>query len=190
MRRLLPVLLVLLVLVPACDGDRPDVWEDDERQAMEENEVRALAAKLVCGEKAEDGDVEAELDFEDLVHKLKLQGSEIEPVLIEILGATDSWGVRLGVVDVLTAIGTKACVDAMLGLLQDEHPKVAWEALGWLRVVLDHQETPDKVEPDHPLPPLPSRYDDWPEYRRRFGAALHQRWTKWWEANRDQTTVD
>jgi hypothetical protein len=186
MSRLLPLCLgVMLLTVIAC-ADRPD--EDSE------DAIRAAIAELRVGERAA-MEVDAELAFEDQIEALKKRGVSIEPILIEELGASESWGVRLGIIEVLEGLGTKACVGAMLGALQDEHPLVAWQALQWLEVVLDHSETPATPTPEHPLPPLPRDcaaadwHGNWCEYRRRYGAVLHQRWTAWWEKNRDSIDV-
>ncbi len=154
----------------------------------DEEEVKAEIDSLVVGEEMA-GSIEADIEFWDTVDALIDRSSLIQPTLIEELSSSRSWAVRLGVLHVLASIGTKECVEPVLACLRDDHPVVARQALSLLRELTGHQIVQEDPAPGD-LPALPDDMEAWRTWHRQHQARLHLRWTQWWEANRDQTTID
>ena len=86
--------------------------------------IRKLVGKLAAAktmiESAED-----EATFEEAKSALILMGSNIQGVLFEELASSDDWGVRYGIVHVLSAIGTQRMVEPLIAVLDDPEPQVA-----------------------------------------------------------------
>lgn len=202
-RRHLPVGVAVLfaaLLVGGCSGERDVVFSTDTPPAADDRPaILADIASLSHAKKIADPDHAA--PYHRAVDELIARGARIEPMLIEALGGNDDWGVRLGVVEVLKAVGTRRSVEPLMGALEDPQPLVALNADHLLREMLKHNVIPAAGEaPRDGLPPVPQRAADdlaldadeklWAAWHREHHATLHRQWRAWWEANRTTVKID
>jgi hypothetical protein len=202
--RLHSVILVIiaLMLLAAC-GEKSSAlfraepkgrFSDDERK-----EVRAEIATLAQGK--DHSDIEASAAYSQGVEKLTSRGSKVEPELIEALAGNQDWAIRLGVIEVLESVGTKACIEALIEAIRDPAPLVALRANTLLETMTDHHVIPAAGSPPSPegLPPVPRRKPEelaldaeeklWSAWHREYGKLLHATWLDWWKANRGTVKV-
>ena len=204
--RLLPILAVpfTLFLLVGCESERstakvdqaaPDAAKPkDDEQAKLAADIAALAAGKDPS-KAKDSKI-----YDDAIARLIQRGSSIETTLIDHLRRSDDWGVRLGLVEVLMATGTKVSVDHLIVCLDDPEPLVALRANTTLQEMTNHAEIPESgVAGANGLPPVPKRQDtdlaldaelrQWALWHREHHARLRQAWAAWWANNKDQITI-
>ena len=168
---------------------------------QDRKEVRKLVAKLSAAKTMiESADDEA--TFEEAKEALILMGSGIQSVLFEELASSDDWGVRYGIVHVLSAIGTQRMVEPLISVLDDPEPQVAWFATQTLQIVCEHVAIPANVdeataEGANGLPPLPVSEDDgasqeraWRDWHSANGFTHRQAWEAWWEEKKMRVSIE
>lgn len=194
-----------LLLITGCESDRPmtkvsdrPVEEttpaEDERAKVE----RDIAALAVGKDQTKAGDSKT---YDDAVSALIRRGSVIETTLIDHLRRSDDWGVRLGLIEVLMATGTRACVDHLIFCLDDDAPLVALRANATLQELTNHNEIPPAGGSMgmNGLPPVPLRaasdlaldaeLRQWTTWHQQHGKELRAAWSTWWSAHKDQITI-
>ena len=204
--RLLPNLAVpfFLFLLVGCESERSapkvDPAAPDATQPKEDEQAKIAAdiAALAAGKdpsSAKDSKI-----YDDAIARLIQRGSSIETTLIDNLRRTDDWGVRLGLVEVLMATGTKLSIDHFIVCLDDVEPLVALRANTILQEMTNHAEIPESgVAGANGLPPVPKRQESdlaldaelrqWSLWHREHHARLRQAWAAWWATNKDQITI-
>lgn len=201
--RLSPLLLLpLLALIAGCESDRPDPKSAAKSDTTPvQDEKAAIAAEIAALATGKDPTRAVDSKaYDDAVGKLISRGSGIETTLIDNLRRSEDWGVRLGLVEVLMATGTKASVEHLIACLDDAEPLVAQRANKTLQEMTSHAEIPESGGAGaNGLPPVPRRADSdlaldadlrlWSLWQKEHGARLRQAWASWWSANRDQITV-
>lgn len=201
--RLSPLLLLpLLVLIAGCESARPDPKAEAKADTTPvQDDKAAIAAEIAALAKGKDPtDAADSKAYDDALAKLISRGSGIETTLIDSLRRADDWGVRLGLVEVLMATGTKASVEHLIVCLDDAEPLVAQRANKTLQEMTSHTEIPESGPAGaNGLPPVPRRAEGdlaldadlrlWSQWQKEHGARLRQAWSSWWSANRDQITV-
>jgi hypothetical protein len=192
--------MLAAMLLVGCDEERDVVFSTDAPPTTDERPViLADIANLAHAQQLADPDHAA--PYHKAVDALIARGARIEPMLIEALGGNDNWGVRLGVIDVLKAVGTRNCVEPLMGALEDPQPLVALNAEYLLREMLKHQVIPAPGQaPRDGLPPVPQRAENdlalnadeklWAAWHQEHRATLHKVWRAWWEANRATVKID
>lgn len=140
---------------------------------------------------------EDEAIYATAVQRLSERGAPMESRMIELLATAPDWGTRYGAIEVLDAVGTRACVDSLIQVLAGDHPLVAFKALVSLRVITEHRILPeqgeDVVMPEG-LTPIPARAEDdlrsdaeeqiWAAWYAEYGPALAEAWAAWWRDQR------
>jgi hypothetical protein len=194
--------LVALLLLGGCGDDRKEIYSTNPTPVVDEKEkaLRDDLAKLARGKDLDDP--ANSVVYDEAKRSLISRGATIETRLIETLGSSTDWGVRLGVVEVLSATGTKRCVEALIGALEDPQPLIAYNADSILRVMCHHREIPEHGKPTgaNGLPPVPLRdpkalaldADEkiWVAWYGEHHQALHKAWADWWSMNKDKTKID
>lgn len=192
--------LLAAVLLGGCNDEREVVFSTDTPPAADDRPaILADIAALKHAKQLSDPDHAA--PYHQAVDALIGRGARIEPMLIEALGGNDDWGVRLGVVEVLKAVGTRRSVEPLMGALEDPQPLVALNADRLLREMLAHTVIPAAAEPPRDgLPPVPLRPEKdlaldadeklWATWHREHHVALHRAWRTWWDANKATVKVD
>ena len=167
---------------------------EDERSAIGKDIAALAAGKEQV--KAEDAK-----KYDDARDALIRRGSAIETTLIDNLRRSDDWGIRLGIIEVLMATGTKVSVDHLIFCLDDDEPLVALRANTTLQEMTNHNEIPPAGSPTgkNGLPPMPVRPATdlaldadlrlWTAWHHDHAKQLRAAWTSWWSANKDQITV-
>lgn len=194
------LLLVAVLVSGGCGEDREVVFSTDAPPPADDRPaLLADIAALAHGKRIADPDHAA--PYHKAVDALIGRGARIEPTLIEALGGNDDWGVRLGVVEVLKAVGTRRSVEPLMGALEDPQPLVALNADRLLREMLAHNVIPAPGEaPRDGLPPVPTRPANdlaldadeklWAAWHREHRVALHKAWRTWWDANKATVKID
>jgi hypothetical protein len=193
-------LLCAALLIGGCNEERDVVFSTDAPPPADDRPaLLADIAALAHAKQLSDPDHAA--PYHQAVDALIARGARIEPTLIETLGGNTDWGVRLGVVDVLKAVGTRRSIEPLMGALEDPEPLVALNADRLLREMLGHNVIPAAGEaPRDGLAPVPARPENdlaldadeklWAAWHRQNRVALHQAWRTWWEANRTTVKID
>ncbi len=194
--------LVALLLLGGCGDERKEIYSTDATPVTDEKEkaLREDLAKLAKGKDLDDP--ANSVVYDEAKRNLISRGATIETRLVETLGSSTDWGVRMGVVEVLSATGTKRCVEALIGVLEDPQPLIAYNADSILRVMCHHREIPERGKPitANGLPPVPLRdpkvlaldADEkiWAAWYGEHHQALKKAWTDWWAMNKDKTKID
>lgn len=196
------LLLAIALLSSGCSRDK-DADEESQRRygspdtvERDRREVRRLVRRLSVASSM-DENPEHEVQFNENRDALIRMGSGIQGILLELLAESDDWGVRYGIVHVLSATGTKRMVEPLIQVLNDPEPRVAWIAMHVLRVVCDNQEIPTHGEAgENELPPVPlgetaaEQRDNWSEWHAVHGSQLREAWTRWWRENQYRVRID
>lgn len=200
--RALAMMLVIAVLVAAgCSNRSSELFEDDGPRkftADERKEVQREIEQLAKGKDVDDAAGSAA--YTEAVDKLTARGSKTEPQLVEALAGHKDWAVRMGVVEVLESVGTRVCVDALVGATKDPHPLVVLRANKLLEKMLGHRIIPAAGEAVvDGMPPVPARDPAdleldaeeriWAAWHREHAVRLHDRWLAWWKANRGTVKI-
>ena len=196
---------VSLVALASCESERQAIKVEEHRTGdttPAEDERTAIGrdiAALAAGKeqvKAEDTK-----KYDDARDALIRRGSAIETTLIDNLRRSDDWGIRLGLVEVLMATGTKVSVDHLIFCLDDDEPLVALRANTTLQEMTNHNEIPPAGSPAgaNGLPPVSIRPAAdlaldadlrlWTAWHHEYAKQLRAAWTSWWGANKDQITI-
>lgn len=148
--------------------------------------------------------------FDDAKAKLIARGSKIETTLIDNLRRSDDWGIRVGIIEVLMATGTKVSIDHLIVCLDDSEPLVAFRANSLLVEMTQHSEIPVAEVAVAEIPaagqpptsgiesvPKPPAQDlsldveqrTWATWQQKNGKALRAAWASWWAANKGTAEI-
>jgi hypothetical protein len=197
---LFPLATAVVLMSSGC-GDNREVIFSTEPAANATGDREAMLADIASLAKGKDRkNPDNEHAYNLALDALIARGSRIEPNLIESLGGSDDWAVRLGVVNVLKAVGTRRCVEPLMGALEDAQPLVALSANNLLSALTKHTVIPSAGEsPRDGLVAVPQRPETdlaldaeeklWSTWHGQHRVALHTAWRTWWEANKDKVEV-
>jgi HEAT repeat protein len=130
---------------------------------------------------------------------LILRGSRVETKIIDTLRSSPDWAVRLGCIEVLQSIGTRACIEHLIAVLDDPESLVAFHSNITLEAILGVQQLAGDGKPGlASLPPVPkpdgidrdAERRAWTDWHLRHGIELKRAWTDWWAANRATVKID
>jgi hypothetical protein len=192
---------VVLACLAGCGADRTPLFstQADPQADAQLHEVQALILQL-AGSKNPDDDA-AYASYNDAKDKLISRGAAIENQLIENLEGNADWGVRLGCVEVLEAVGTRRCIEPLIGAVDDANPLVALTADRLLEVLCKTRMIPPAGQPAgaNGLPPIASRDPNdlaldadqrlWTAWFRVHHVQLHQAWLAWWSVPEHRTQL-
>jgi hypothetical protein len=194
-------LAMTVVLVSSGCGDNREVIFSTEPAVNTAGDHEAMLADIASLAKGKDRkNPDNDHAYNLAIDALIARGSRIESNLIEALGGSDDWAVRLGVVNVLKAVGTRRCVEPLMGALEDAQPLVAFSANNLLSAMTKHTVIPTAGEaPRDGLVAVPQRSETdlaldaeekiWSTWHGQHRVALHTAWRTWWEANKDKVEV-
>ena len=201
---LIMVLLFAVIGLTSCrdsdDLDNSKFGSNNESKA-DRGEIRKLVAKMAAAKTMRDS-ADDEVTYEESKEALILLGSGIQNVLFEELASNDDWGIRYGIVHVLSAIGTKRMVEPLIAVLDDPEPQVAWMSMQVLQVVCGYYPIPDGPEDMKALgasglPPIPVGSDDglsqerlWGEWHAINGYEHKAVWDRWWQQNQQRVNIE
>lgn len=196
MRPLAAVLLAascLLVLAACGQDDEIFRANPSQQQDPDDAAIRAEIAALANGAKTDDPD--ASVRYDRAVNALILRGTKVETRLIDTLRSDpDAW-IRVGCVEVMTAVGTKACIEHLIAVLVDEQPLVAQRANIALQTLTGQRMVPEAGKPAKDgVEAVPARAADdlaldaeeriWAAWYERNKDAMQAAWQRWWTANK------
>lgn len=194
------ILVVVMICLVGClerNGDGSPFGSDSSLSA-ERGEVRRLAAQLANAKTMRE-DVDAEVKYEEAKQELIAMGTGIQGILFEELAGSKDWGVRYGIVNVLSAIGNRRMVEPLIAVLDDPAPEVAWMAMQVLQVVCNHQMIPaaESEAVEGGLPPLPQGDGDgasqerlWHTWHALNGRQHRELWERWWDENQHRVRIE
>jgi hypothetical protein len=163
-------------------------------------EISAQINDLAAGK--DPNDEAGETKHDAAVSALTARGSAVELSIVDALHANPDWNVRLGCIEILQSIGTKACVSHLIYALRDSEPLVALQADHTLVALTKHSEIPaaDAHTGANGLPPVPARPANqlgmdaelkiWTTWYHEHGQVLHDSWASWWRANSERIAID
>ena len=201
---LFPVLVAALVFLNGCESERPanEPLEKPDGPTKTEVEAQEVDRLLVDLAKGKDmARIEDTKIYDQAVNALIRRGSAIEPALIDTLRRTNDWSVRLGIIEVLQATGTKTCIEHLIAVLADDQALVAFRANITLQELCQHREIPETGKPvsGAGLPPIPLRpvtdlandaeLRAWTTWHQDNKLRLKEAWANWWTANRENTVI-
>jgi len=151
---------------------------------LDKNKIIEAAAKLV-----------AKGAYDKAINSLIMRGAKIETRLIDTLRSDPDPWIRVGCVEVLTAVATKLSVEHLIAVLDDEAPLVAQRANIALQTLTDQRMIAETGSPaGNLLPALPVRAEDdkdlgaeeriWAAWHLQHKAELKAAWERWWAANK------
>jgi HEAT repeat protein len=196
-----PILLLAALLALVCTGCTGGRRYDNEL-ARPDQRVEQIAAEVAALAHGKDvDDPESSVAYDQAVQALIGRGSAVEPQLIEGLRGDPDWGVRLGCIEVMQAVGGRSSIEPLLESLLDPVPLVAHRAHATLRSLLAYDPIPATGQPSHDgLDPLPERPAGdlamdaelriWTAWLATHGPALKAAWTAWWKANHAQVNLE
>ena len=198
------VLPALALGLAGCDDDPPREPSFHDQAPSDpdasERQIKADIALLAQGKDPDDPTASAAYD--DAKDRLIKRGSVIENDLIDALRSNRDWGVRLGCIEVLQAVGGKACVEHLIATLLDDVPLVAFQAEKTIEVMTNHKVIPPPGGDvgANGLPPVPVRAANdlamdaelriWSAWYGQNKQALHDTWFEWWKINKAATKID
>ncbi len=201
MLRMLTV-IVMAGLLGGCGSaskDRGSVFDPHQQSEFKDDERKAIAAEIAELAQGKDpDDIEGSARYAEAMAKLTDRGVKVESQLIEALGSDRDWSVRMGVLEVLQSVGTKACVDAVIKAVEDPNPLVALYANKLLEAMTDHRVIPADASTSSPVPPVPRPAASdpldadeklWAAWHAANGKRLREEWAAWWKENRATVTV-
>ena len=190
----------MLMMMTGCSDDREVLFDTTGSEKIDAERALVLdnIAKLAAGKNLADPD--NVVTYHGAVDALIARGAAIETQLCEAVAGNDDWGVRLGAVEVLKAVGTRNCVETLLGALEDPQPLVALNADYLLRELTKYSVIPQENEPPkNNVPAVPKRDPNdlaldaderiWSEWHAENKVALHTAWEAWWRDNKDTITI-
>lgn len=189
---LLTVLSAALLVTGGCDdrtGD--DVFHAEVKRAQapqDEAIAKEIAALANCGKPT---DPDASVAYDQAVDSLIKRGVPVETRLIDALRSSADANIRYGCIEVLAAVGTKACVEHLIAVLDDPAALVAWKSVITLRVLTKQRFIPETGKPAvQDLPPVPERDPKdlaldaesriWAAWHAEHKDALKAAWERWW----------
>jgi HEAT repeat protein len=198
----LPALLACavlgLIVFAGCGEEERFRANPNSEETPAEREIRLDIATLAKG--AAGGDPESSVAYDKAVNDLILRGAKIETRIIDALRSNpDAW-VRIGCVEVLTAIATKTSIEHLIAVLDDEAPLVAQRANIALQTLTDQRMIAASGTTDPKLlPAVPARIDSvkeldaeerlWATWHAQHKAELKAAWERWWAGNKVTFTL-
>ncbi|MFM2091480.1 MAG: hypothetical protein RLZZ127_1969 [Planctomycetota bacterium] len=187
------------LLLAGCEEERKDPF--DRKGALENaKDVEQVDKDLADLAKGRDpDDPAASLAADRARDALIARGTKVETKIIDTLRASPDWAVRLGCIEVLQAIGTRASIEHLIAVLDDPEALVAFHANVTLEQMLGVQQLPGGGKPGLaalPKIPAPDALDRdaerraWTEWHLRNGKELQRAWADWWNANKATAKID
>lgn len=193
---------ILILAFTACSDSSRALFNPEPAPEFKDDERKAVLAEIASLANGKDpADIEASAIYSEAVQKLTGRGSKIEPQLIEALAGDQDWAVRMGVVEALESVGTKACIDTLIIATKDPAPLVALRADKLLAAMTGHRVIPVAGAPTSAegLPPVPKRSPDdlaldtdeklWAAWHQEYAKLLHTTWLGWWKTNRGTVKI-
>lgn len=196
MRPILAVILAAscLLALAGCGQDDEIFRANPSRQDdPDEVAIRADIAALASGAKSDDPS--ASVRYDKAINELIMRGAKVETRLIDTLRSSpDAW-VRIGCVEVLTAVASKASIEHLIAVLDDEQPLVAQRANIALQTLTSQRMIPESGKPALAgVDAIPARGADdlamdaeeriWGAWHAKNKEALKAAWERWWTANK------
>ena len=208
MRACSPAVFLAVLVLAGCGDNRPEAdpfgnpasTGDTTRASITDIQkdraaIEADLARLAEGENTDSADAIAVYD--KARSELERRGPLVETMVIDALRTSPRWGVRLGCVEVLQSIGTKASIEHLIAVTDDVMPLVArrantgLETMTDIRMVVMQGESATSSASLPRLPP-PAETDiaidrherTWATWHARHGKELRAAWTDWWKANK------
>lgn len=191
------------LFVAGCDERTQELFNTETSKGFNDDERKAVRAEIDLLANGKDhSDIEASAIYSETVQKLTGRGSKIEPELIEALAGHQDWSVRMGVIEVLESVGTRACIEGVIAATKDPAPLVALRANKLIEAMTDHRVIPAAGQPAaaNGLPPVPQRDPAdlaldaeeriWATWHQQNGRLLHATWVEWWKANRGTVKIN
>jgi hypothetical protein len=197
-----PLMMVMVAcfMISGCGDERKAAFDTTGEKHQDTERMAMLAAikRMSAGKDLKNPD--NVVAYHKAVDELIARGSSIETAICEALASDDDWGVRIGTVDVLKAIGTRVCIETLLGALEDSQPLVALNANYLLAELTKHSVIPAAgTSTVNGLPPVPQRATDnleldadeviWAKWHEQNKITLHQVWREWWTANKATVAI-
>ena len=191
------------LFVTGCDERTKELFNTETSKGFSDDERKAVRGEIDQLANGKDhNDIEASALYSETVQKLTGRGSKIEPELIEALAGHQDWSVRMGVIEVLESIGTRACIDGVIAATKDPAPLVALRANKLVEAMTGHRVIPAAGQPVSPegLSPVPQRDPAelaldaeeriWATWHQQNSRLLHATWLEWWKANRGTVKIN
>ncbi len=187
-----------LTFLAGCGEEERFRANPDSEETQAEREIRLDIATLAKG--AAGGDPDSSVAYDKAVNDLILRGAKIETRIIDALRSNrDAW-VRIGCVEVLTAIATKTSIEHLIAVLDDEAPLVAQRANIALQTLTDQRMIAESGKTDPKLlPAVPARAESvkeldaeeriWAAWHAQHKAELKAAWERWWAGNKATFTL-
>lgn len=195
---LLACAVLMLSIFAACSEQERFKANPTTEETPAERELRADIETLAKG--AASGDPAASVAYDKAVNDLILRGAKVETRMIDALRSNRNAWVRIGCVEVLTAIASKTSIEHLIAVLDDEEPLVAQRANIALQTLTDQRMIAEAGKPDPKLlPAVPPRAEDdmeliaeeriWAAWHAQHKAELKAAWERWWAASKATFTL-
>ncbi len=190
--------ILALGLLSGCSEEKRFYANSTSEADADELAIRKDLANLALGAKTDDPS--SSVAYDTAINNLMLRGATIETRLIDTLRSSpDAW-IRIGCVEVLTAVATKASIEHLIAVLDDEAPLVTQRANIALQTLTGQRMIAAVGKPDALLlPPVPARPDNdkaldaeeriWTTWHITHKAELKAAWERWWIANKARFTL-
>ena len=191
---LLAIAVLALTTFAGCTGEE-ERFKANPTAEMDPEERLLTADIAALAKGAQNNDPASSVVYDKAVNDLILRGAKIETKLIDALRSDrDPW-VRIGCVEVLTAIATRTSIEHLIAVLDDVEPLVAQRSNIALQTLTDQRMIAELGKPDPKLlPPVPARAESdreldaeerlWAGWHAEHKAALKAAWTSWWADNK------
>lgn len=196
MRPLLAALLAAscILALTGCGQDDEIFRANPTRQDdPDEIAIRADIAALANGGKLDDPAISVRYD--KAINDLIMRGAKVETRLIDALRSNPDPWIRVGCVEVLTAVASKASIEHFIAVLDDDQPLVAQRANIALQTLTNQRMIPEAGKPALAgVQPVPTRGADdlamdaeeriWAAWHAQNKESLKAAWERWWTANK------
>jgi HEAT repeat protein len=190
----LPLALLALLVPAGCDRSE-EKFNANPAPAEDPDALRLQAEIADLRHGGQPGDPTASAAYDKAVNALLLRGAKIETRMIDTLRShPDPW-VRYGCAEVLGTIATKAGIEHLIAVLDDEEAMVAFIANQGRQTLTGQRIIPPAGQPARdgvpPVPPRPAadlaldaEERAWRSWHAANKAAFKAAWERWWSANR------
>jgi hypothetical protein len=195
---LLTCAILVLSFLAGCSEEERFKANPSSDETPAEHDLRMDIATLAKG--AAGGDPASSVAYDKAVNDLILRGAKIETRIIDALRSNRNAWVRIGCVEVLTAIATKTSIEHLIAVLDDEEPLVAQRANVALQTLTDQRMIAETGKPDPKLlPAVPARSENdkeldaeeriWAAWHAQHKAELKAAWERWWAGSKATFTL-